>query len=77
MLMDDAIRGLKVSGHVLLSAAWCEMVVLGRGRVPALERGLASSSVPRAVGIAAAVAWLPPCPLRWGCTLCQKEGTGR
>lgn len=37
--MDDAIWSLKVSRHMLLSATWCEMVVLGRDRVPALERG--------------------------------------
>lgn len=37
--MDDAIWSLKVSRHMLLSATWCEMVVLGRDRVPAVERG--------------------------------------
>lgn len=37
--MDDPIWSLKVSRHMLFSATWCEMVVLGRDRVPALERG--------------------------------------
>lgn len=64
MLSDDAFWSLEVSGHVFLSAAWCEVVVLGRGRDPALERGLSSSSAPPAVSMAAAVGWLPPCSLR-------------
>lgn len=66
--MYDATWSLKVSGHVLLSAAWHELVVLGRGRVPAVQRGLSSSSAPRSVSRAAVVGWLPLYPLRWGCT---------
>lgn len=59
--------------EMLTVDAWCEMIVLGGGRVPALERGFSSFSSPWAVSMAVVAGWLPPCPLRRGCTRYQRE----